>query len=208
MLQRGWQSLSHLARISTPANRNLLLLPCDRQQAPTLDGKIEVCFGDIIFSPAGSEEYHRAPSDIRWASLSPTAAGLASAAQTLAGHALPDVGSSRVVRPRPALVSRLFNLHKVVSDLATTAPEILAHSEVAKVAEESLLRAMLGCITDPGAGADGRHPSHRGMAVVNRFECVLKRTRTIVNLAEKLAQVQEHWSPKSLQASTKTTSWL
>jgi hypothetical protein len=35
-------------------------------------------------------------------------------------------------------MSRLLNLHKIVGDLAPTAPAILAHPEVAKAIEQQL----------------------------------------------------------------------
>jgi hypothetical protein len=40
-----------------------------------------------------------------------------------------------------------MNLHKAASDLATTAPDILAHPEVAKAMEQELVRTMVACLT-------------------------------------------------------------
>ena len=78
-----------------------------------------------------------------------------------------------VVRPPPALMSRLLRLHKAATDLAATAPDILVHPEVARAMEQELVRAMFACLTDRATEERYRARRQRLM-VMQRFEQILK----------------------------------
>jgi hypothetical protein len=70
-------------------------------------------------------------------------------------------------------MSRLMNLHKAASNLAATAPEILAHPEVARAMEQELVRTMVACLTEVDTGERGRS-YQSGSAIMRRFEQVLE----------------------------------
>lgn len=173
-LQRGWQSFSHIARLRTPQDRCLLLLPSTASQDTTYDGKAEVCFGDIIYSSGGSENYNRTPSNVRWASLSPSMADLDAASSSLAGFDLAHAGTHRLLRPSQPSVRRLLILHRAICDLASVSPETMTHPEVARATEDSLFRAMVACLDDGRheAAPSGMHGT--SAAIMRRFERVLE----------------------------------
>ena len=55
--------------------------------------------------------------------------------------------TERVIRPEPAVMSRLLSLHNAVGGLAATTPDILSHPEVAKAIEQELAQALIACLT-------------------------------------------------------------
>jgi AraC-like DNA-binding protein len=105
-------------------------------------------------------------------SLSPE--DLAAAGRALAGRELRAPRAAHVAHPPPALMSRLMNLHKAASDLAATAPEILAHPEVAKAMEQELVRTMVACLTAAVETRESGSFSPRGSTVMRRFEQLLE----------------------------------
>jgi len=76
-----------------------------------------------------------------------------------------------VMRPQPAALARLSAVHQAASDLADTASDILARPEVAKVVQESLMRAAISCLTDPET-MESRQPLRQ--SVILRFENFLE----------------------------------
>jgi AraC-like DNA-binding protein len=70
-------------------------------------------------------------------------------------------------------MSRLLHLHKAVTDLAESVPDVLAHPEVSKAMEQELVRAMLACVTDTSMRENSRSNSMR-MRTMRRFEQLLE----------------------------------
>jgi AraC-like DNA-binding protein len=91
----------------------------------------------------------------------------------LLGYEQAAASAMRVVRPQPALLSRLLNVHRAATDLAATAPDILTHPEVAKAITRELARAMIACLTDPAAEERYRPRRHQ-FPVMARFEQLLQ----------------------------------
>jgi AraC-like DNA-binding protein len=172
-LQRGRQSLPHVGRVTTPADRSLILFHSSADEAPAGAGKIEVHPGDIILSPEESQDYYRLTWNTGWASLSSPPIDFAIAAQVLGGSDLFQAGRSRIRRPPTPLMARLRTLHKAVGDLVTSAPEVLVRPEVVKALEESLIRVAIACLS--GLSSSERHSAGRcDMAIMRRLERVLE----------------------------------
>jgi len=76
---------------------------------------------------------------------------------------------SPVVRPNPALMSRLLKLHKAVCQLAHGSPEILELPEVRRALEEQLIHLMIRCLAE-GAGIETTTGGRRRNAIIARFE--------------------------------------
>ncbi len=70
-------------------------------------------------------------------------------------------------------MQRLHHLHRAAGDLATTAPDILVHPEVAKAIEDALVRAMIACLVS-GPTAEDRPSSRQRVPVMRRFEEMLE----------------------------------
>jgi transcriptional regulator GlxA family with amidase domain len=73
---------------------------------------------------------------------------LAAYGRALVGRELNAPPATRVVRPSPAAMARLVKLHTAAAGLATDAPDILAHPEVARATEQELVRALVTCLTE------------------------------------------------------------
>jgi AraC-like DNA-binding protein len=172
-MQRSWLSLPIVAHNVAHKDRSPALFLTDGPKAPVFCGGIGLSPGDVVFASPGSEYHIRASSGFRWGAMSLTPEDFAAAGRALVGRELTAPAGTRVIRPKPALMSRLLNLHKAADDLAATAPDVLAHPEVAKAMEQELVRAMIACLMDPEAAESERSRRDRGV-IMRRFEQMLE----------------------------------
>ena len=147
-MQRAHLSLPAVTHSAVVKDRRMIFLQFDPDQAPILHSGIEVPPNEIICYPLGSEHHYRTSTSYQCGGMSLTPEDFAALANVIVGRELPAPATMRSAPP-PALMSRLLNLHKAAADLAATAPEILAHPEVARAMEQELVRAMIACLTDP-----------------------------------------------------------
>jgi AraC-like DNA-binding protein len=169
----GWQSLASVAHITLQTNRSVLFFLTEPKQAATTLGGIEFRPGDIASAALGGEYHHRGVGNARWGAISLEPEDLIAFGRALIGREVRLPAATGILRPTPALVSRLLSLQKAASDLAINTPEILAHPAVAKAVEQELARATIACLTEPAAEKNSiaRRPQ---MAVMRRFERVLE----------------------------------
>jgi AraC-like DNA-binding protein len=172
-MQRGEASLPQVMHAAVDKRRSAILFPAEPDQASEFHRGIEVFSGEISWLSSGAEFHRRAAANSRWAALSLCPEDLAAAGRAVAGRELMAPAVTRVIRPQPALIQRLMNLHKAAAGLAHSAPEILVHPEVAKAMEQELVRTMVACLTAAGM-ADGSRSCRHGSAVMRRFEQVLE----------------------------------
>jgi AraC-like DNA-binding protein len=125
----------------------------------------------MIFYAKSSEYYRRSFAEARWGAMSLPVEELAVAAEAVVGRELTAPASNRLIRPSPSLMTRLLRLHEAAGHLAETAPDILAHPEVARVIKQELVRMMVTCLTDPAA-VETRGPSQQ--AIIRRFQQILE----------------------------------
>jgi AraC-like DNA-binding protein len=176
-LSRLWMeqnsvSLALIAHIKLRRERNRIIFLAGADQAPMFHSGIQVIPGDIVFEASG-EHHRRVPANCCWDTLSLTPEDLATYGRALTGRDIMAPSATRVVRPKPALMSRLLNLHHAANDLAATAPDMIARREIAKTIEQELVRAMVGCLADTG-DVEKHAYSSRGLAVMRRFEQILE----------------------------------
>jgi AraC-like DNA-binding protein len=89
---------------------------------------------------AGSEGHNRSSAACQWGSIALAHGDAAAAGQTLIGRELIAPRFTHPIKPPAPLLSRLLSLHEAAGHLAKTAPEILAHSEVAPRTSDRTLR--------------------------------------------------------------------
>jgi AraC-like DNA-binding protein len=169
----GWQSLASVAHIAVQTNLNALFFLADSQQAATTLGGIEFRPGDIASAALGGEYHHRGVGNARWGSISLEPEDLAAFGRALVGREVRLPAVTQILRPSPVLVSQLLSLQKAANDLATNAPDILAHPAVAKAIEQALARATIACLTEPAATENFRQRRPQ-MAIMRRFEQILE----------------------------------
>ena len=177
-LDRLWMQRAHLSlpavTHSVVANdRRMIFLQFDPDQAPILHSGIEVPPNEIVCYPSGSEHHYRTSTSYHCGGMSLPPEDFAALANVIVGRESTAPTTMKVVRPPPALMFRLLNLHKAAADLAATAPDILAHPEVARAMEQELVCAMIACLTDP-ATEERYRASRQRLMVMQRFEQMLE----------------------------------
>jgi AraC-like DNA-binding protein len=172
LMQRGRETLPRVGRGAMKPERTAIYFLVRADQAPGHHCGVELSPGEIVINPAGSTYHHVGAALCDWADMSLTPDELAAAGRALTGRYLTQSDLPQILRPRPALMSRLLDLHEAAGSLARTAPDVLAQSEVARALEQAVMHAMIECITDGEAAqryVDNRY--HRMVLV--RFEEVL-----------------------------------
>jgi AraC-like DNA-binding protein len=172
-MQHGQFSLPAVVHSVVPADRRMFFLQFDAAQAPIVHSGTQVAPDEIVCYPLDSEHHYRTSTSYRCGGMSLTEVDFTAYEQALLGHAQPAPSAIRVVRPQPHLMSRLLKLHKAVTDLVTTAPDIVLHPKVERAIEQELARAMIACLADPGA-TEAHRPSPHRLSVMARFEQILQ----------------------------------
>jgi AraC-like DNA-binding protein len=171
-MQRGVFSLPAIAHSSIPKDRRMFFLQFAAAQAPIRHSGSEIDASEIVCYPLGSEHLYRAAAVYSCGGMSLSQERFAAYEEAFLGHQRPVPSAMRVVRPRPALMSQLLRLHKAVSDLAATAPDILLHPEVGKAIEQQLARSIIACISDIETEETYR-PRRLRQTTISRFEQLL-----------------------------------
>jgi AraC-like DNA-binding protein len=182
-MQRGRESLPRIAKVANATSRFPILF-LTHSQGPLVLGRKELFAGEIMIYAPGSEHYQRSSGEVGWAAMSLAPADFAAAGRAIAGRELVAPASDHPIRPPPHLIGRLQHLHEAAGQLAATAPDILAHPEVAKAIEQELVRAMVACLVE-GTDGEGNHAAHPRVPVMRRLEQFLgENADTPVYLAE------------------------
>jgi AraC-like DNA-binding protein len=189
-MQRLRQSLPHVARVRLNSNRSVLLFPADFGQPAMHWNDRMIAPGDLVILSCGAEYYNRASAASRLATMSLPPEALAEVGRVLVGYDLRAPPVTRIVRRPVHEMSRLMSLHNAVGDLVAAAPSLLAHAEVAKSIEQSLVYAMVRCLTNHTDTTELRGPGLKGAALMKRFEELLEaRGGQPVYLAECCAEL-------------------
>jgi AraC-like DNA-binding protein len=121
--------------------------------------------GDIVINDTDLM-YRRTEANCDWGSMSLPRDDLNATCKAVTGHELP---LKHLVRPAPQLMSRLLQLHEMVSRLAKTTPGILSLPGVARALEQELILAMTRCLAE-GENLAMTAGGRRHGVIVARFE--------------------------------------
>ena len=168
-MQSGRESLPRVYHAAVNPKRAPIVFLADLSQPHTYHSGMEVRATDIICDGLGSTHHHRTRSPCHWRSMSLTPEDLAAAGYALAGREVTAPSVTCLVHPSRAIMSLLLSLHDTAEKLAKSSPEILAHPEVARSLEASLIYAMVMCLTESiPVEPDSGHRKHA--MVIARFE--------------------------------------
>jgi AraC-like DNA-binding protein len=173
-LNRGWVSLPRIAHSVHKKGQCSISFLADTDHAQTLVNGKEQQPGQIIFFAPGADVYQRSTTAFRWGTISLTAEDLAAAWHALVDYDLIAPAMTRLIRPPPHLMSRLRNVHSATGQLAATAPDILAHPEVCRAMEQTLLHVMVQCLAEGLAIETNPRPRYQRQPVMRRFEQFLE----------------------------------
>jgi AraC-like DNA-binding protein len=171
-MQSGQASLPYVAHIVLTTDRIPIFFLADHRQQAALHSGLEVVPGDLVIGRPNSENHQQAAAGLHWRSMSLSVEDLAAAARSTVGRDLAAVTATRIMRPPPALVSRLMQLHEAACGLAATVPDVLAQSEVARALEHELVGTMVRCIAH-GVDVSSDEARRHRVPVMRRFEQVI-----------------------------------
>jgi len=116
--------------------------------------------------------YNRSSSACQWGSIALPNEDLAGVARALVGRELIAPPVTHRIKPSPAALKRLLNLHEAAGHLGKAGPDILAKPEVGRAIDQAFAEAMLACLTAYSADERGAYRSHA--RVMQRLEEVLR----------------------------------
>jgi AraC-like DNA-binding protein len=179
-LRRLWmyrfeERLPRIVRITPSGTRSTILFATDPCQPKMQVSGIETSQDQIAMCGQHEPYYLRSSAACEWGTMSLTPEDLATVSEAIIGHPVTPPSFPRWTSPSAPVLSRLLQLHKAASHIATTAPDTLAKPEVARAIEEALVEAMILCLTE--SHSDNIRNVHRHRArVMRRLEEVLTST--------------------------------
>jgi hypothetical protein len=129
---------------------------------------------------------------------------LAAASQVITGREFIAPDLTQFVSPPPAFLARLSSLHEAAGHLAKTAPDVLAHPEVARALEQGLVQAMVSCLSG-GETAESSGAHHRHTVIMRRLEEVLEANPDRTLYVAELCGPRGH--PAAPSASAARNIW-
>ena len=170
-LLRGEESLARIHRVAI-GSRAAIFFVTDQNSHEYVDG-MELSHGNILAYGLGSVSHLRSAAGSKWGTMSLTLEDLAAAGMAIIGREIVAPSDTHCIRPQPQFMSRLLRLHEAAGHLAKTAPDILAHPEVARAMEQTLVHAMLACVGGGGEVDTGGTFRHHA-AIMRRLEEVVE----------------------------------
>ena len=113
--------------------------------------------------------HQRTEADLSGGSMSLPVDELSAELEAVIGSDFLEKLARPIVRPSPALMSRLLKLHKAVCQVAHDNPEILELPEVRRALEEQLIHLVIKCLAE-GVGVETTTGGRRRDAIISRFE--------------------------------------
>ncbi len=128
--------------------------------------------GDLMCLGRGTESYHRTAGSVDYGALILDADELERVAIELSGREL-QVESALTLRPREPVFARLLSLIDDAHRVARADPQVFASDEACRALEQSLLHALVACLSD---GEPRREPPTftRRVQIMRRFEVVVE----------------------------------
>jgi AraC-like DNA-binding protein len=167
-MQRFRVSLPQVNAVAIRPGRQVVSFLTESNSSALRHCGIEVSPGDIIVNR--SEVIHqRSEANLHYGAMSLPIKDLNNAFEAIVGCQFPETQHKHVVRPAPALMSRLLKLHKAIGQLAHDTPDILNLPEVRQALEEQLIHVMVRCLAE-GAPVETTAGSRRHDAIIVRLE--------------------------------------
>ena len=129
---------------------------------------LEVLPGDMIINRS-DVAHRRSGPNFDYGSISLPMDNLHNAVEAIIGQDFAGKSGQPIVHPDPRSMSRLLRLHRVVTQFAHEAPDVLELPEVLRALEKELIHVMVRCLAD-GAGVKATTGGRRHAAIVARFE--------------------------------------
>ena len=201
-MQHGTESLPNVVAGTVKQIRQSITFASNDRE--TVYRGVNVLPGGIIIHKADFE-HRRSEENNSWGSMSLAHADFDAACKAVLGLEFGVKAPQHVVRPDPATMSRLLDLHKTVGQIAKTSPDILELPEVALGAlQQDLIHLMVRCLCDAEAAKISAGSLRHDLIIV-KFEDFLKANpNTPLYLPEICAALgtAERSHPNSLRGTS------
>ena len=167
-MQRGKESLARVFRGAVAPERAVFGFLTDLDQPEYRHCGADVSPGAIIVDDH-NEMYRQSKAACRWGAMSLRTEAFVAAGTALTGRPVGQSSVSMVIRPVPALMSRLLKLHAAAGHLAEAAPDILGNPQVSRALENALVHAMVMCLAENNEIERRVGTQHRAR-IMARFE--------------------------------------
>ena len=160
------EATPHIAFLSLDPTRVYIGFPLSGE--PVWNG-VRLRRGDFILLDAGGHVHQRADSTNRWGLIALSGKNLAAYGRTLLGRNLTLSRSAQFLRPPSKASSDLLSLHARACRLSVTAPDRMAHREVARSVEQDLILALVNMLGSGRACARDA-AAQRHADIITRFQ--------------------------------------
>ena len=165
------EDFSRVAYVCLAPQLSFVTFPAPSGSLPVWGGT-ELRPGEIVFHGRGERLHQSTHGSFVWNVIALDPVQLEQYGRALSGKPFSLPAERKILRPSPRDVARLRRLHAQICRLAETKPRLLAHTEVARAIEQSLIQTLVACLTAASVRADG--PTKRRHArIMTRFEEVL-----------------------------------
>jgi AraC-like DNA-binding protein len=187
-MQRFQIDLPQIITVATAPDRKSIGFLVEGSASDFYHSGLKVAPGDILIY--GNDVLHqRSGPDYRYGTMSLPVDEFPVVCKAIIGRESLEEPSRIVVRPDPALMSRLLNIHRAVGQLAHDVPDLLDQPEVRRSLEQQLVHVMVRCLAE-AAGIQTRIGAIRHEAIMVRFEEYLEaRSDRPVYLTELCAAI-------------------
>ena len=167
-MQRFQVDLPQIATLVTAADRKSIGFLIEGSLSDLHHSGLKVAPGDILVY--GNDVLHqRSGSDFRYGTMSLPVEEFPVVCRAIIGREFLEKPRRTVVRPDPALMSRLLKVQKVVGQLAHDVPDLLDQPQVRRALEQQLIHIMVRCLAE-GAGVQTTMGAIRHEGIMARFE--------------------------------------
>jgi len=168
-MQRFVESAPVVKFTALHRQRSIIVFLTEPNQPDIHHGGVEVSPDDIAVYRLGASVHHRTSAPCRFGSMSLAPDDLARISYVLVGRELAAPLDTFRMLPTPHLLVRLRLLHAAAGRVAANTPDVLRHLETSRSLEESLIQALIRCLTGgERLEADRRFRNHKG--VMTRLE--------------------------------------
>lgn len=166
-LHRIHIALPEIDTVAVKPGRRLIGFLTECNSSSVLTGGLDVRPGDIVVNRS-DVVHQRTDGDFHYGTVSLSSDHLDAAAEAILGHGILKVPYKPTVRPSPALMLQLLNIHKGIGLLAHDNPGILELPEVGRALENELTHVLVRCL-DECQSAQPTSSGRRHETILSRF---------------------------------------
>jgi AraC-like DNA-binding protein len=173
-MQRFSDNLPRVGHSANMAGRSIFSFRTEPGPS-LLAGGMEMQPTAIVRHSEGQNYHRRTSGFASYGSMSLPVEEMATVGEALAAFDLTPPRDAMLITPPPGAMTRLQRLHAAAGQLAENAPEIIAHPETARGLEQSLIHALVECLSI-GQRREDRSALRQHAMIMRRFRRAVEET--------------------------------